>query len=278
MGTLTDVYANLVDDLFHRRRFDRLALYLADDYQVVDAYRPGRGGGVDGMRAHGMRALTGYHDVRYDIVDSVEVGDRLATRYVVVARDSKGGRVAASGLSLHHGRDGRLARSWHVGDQRDLGVYDEDELAPELLDRWMTSAPVDVGPLGGRHRTLVDRLYVQHAPVDDLVTADHLAYDPFADRLGIAGTVAINRALRAALTDVRFHILDAFEDGSRLATRFALRGRREGREVTVPGVSINEVKDGRLSRAWIYARYGRLAPLVRAAATEAALAAAEGAP
>ena len=58
---------------------------------------------------------------------------------------------------------------------------------------------------------------------------------------------------------------------NRLATRFAVRGRRDGRDVTVPGVSINEVKDGRLTRAWIYARYGRLAPLARTAAAEAAL-------
>jgi hypothetical protein len=270
MGTLTDVYVGLVDDVFHRRRYDRLARYLVDDYQVLDVFRPGRGAGPAGMRAHGEGAVAGVHDVRYDVIDAVEVGDRLATRYLVSGRDARGARVVASGLSLHHGRDGRLARSWHVGDQRDLGVYDEDDPPLDLVDRWMTSAPVSVGPLGACHRAMIDRFYGQEGSVDDLVDPDYLPCDPFAERVGVGGTVAINRAMRASLEGARFHILDAFEDASRLATRFAVRGRLDGREITIPGVSINEFRAGRVAHAWIYCRYGTLTALARRAAVEAA--------
>ena len=271
MGTLIAVYRGLIDDIFHRRRLDRIERYVTDDYQVDDVFRPERGHGRTGLRDHAETALSGFREVRYDVTDAVEVGHRLATRYVVTARDPAGRRVAATGLSLHHARAGRLARSWHVGDQRDLGVYSELDVPPDTLTRWMTPADdIQIGPLGLDHRTLVARLYRELGPVDDVLDADYLPCDPFAERLGAGGTVAINRALRTGLADVTFHILDAFEDEHRLATRFAVSGRRRGEAVTLPGVSINEFEDGRIARAWIYCRYGRLATLVRGALRRAA--------
>lgn len=271
MGTLTDAYCGFVDDVFHRRRFDRLERYVAEDYRVIDLFRPDRAPGRAGIRAYGEQVAAGIGEVRYEIVDAVEVPDRLATRYVVTGRTRAGERVAVSGLSLHHGLDGRLARSWHVADQRDLGVYSEDDLPVELAERWMVPVGVDIGPLGTRHRLLVDRLYGRGgAGVGDLLDPEYLAYDPFAERLGPGGTVAINRAFTRELTDVTFHILDAFEDATRLATRFAVRGRRGDRTVTVAGVSINRFRGDRITHAWIYARYGALSALARQAAEAAA--------
>lgn len=270
MGNLIAAYCGLIDDIFHRRRLDRIERHVTDDYQVDDVFRPARGHGRTGLRAYAETVLSGFSEVRYDVTHAVEVGHRLAIRYVVTARDPAGRRVAATGLSLHHGRAGRLARSWHVADQRDLGVYSEDDVPAATLTRWMTpAADVQVGPLGLEHRTLVARLYRQPGPVDDVLDADYLPCDPFAERLGVGGTVAINRALRTELADVTFHILDAFEDDHRLATRFAVSGRRGGKAVTIPGVSINEFEDGRIARAWIYCRYGRLAKLVRGAVSKA---------
>ena len=264
MGTLTDAYCGFVDDTFHRRRFDRIDRYVAEDYRVVDLFRPDRTQGRAGVRAYGEQVAGGIREVRYEVVDAVEVRDRLATRYVVTGRTTDGQRVAVSGLSLHHGNDGRLARSWHVADQRDLGIHSEDDLPGELADRWMVPVGVDIGPLGSRHRQLVDRLYgASGAVADDVLDPDYLPFDPFADRIGPGGTRAINRALARELTDVSFHILDAFEDDQRLATRFAVRGRRGGRTVTVAGVSLNRFRGDRITHAWIYARYGGLSELAR---------------
>lgn len=273
MGPLITAYRDMIDDAFHRGRFDRLGDYLTDDYAIVDVTRPERRGGVDGTRDHIERVQAGVRDLRYEILDAFESGDRMAVRYLVSGRAEDGRRLLATGLSFHHGRDGRLRKSWNIGDQRDLGVGCDAEPPAELVDRWSGPAIRGVGPLAARYALALDRLYGVQRPLGELMHPDYLPYDPFAARKGgIAATESFHAAVRERLVDVTYQVLDSFEVNDRLATRFTLRGLVDGEPATVLGLSVNQTREGRFHRAWIYSHYGRVT-----AAAEAAVAAAESA-
>jgi hypothetical protein len=255
----------MIDDAFHRRRTDRLEQYMTSDYRVVDATRPERAGGLDGQRAHIEGVLEGFEELRYDVVDAFEAGDRLAVRYVISARDREGRRVAASGVSLHHGADGLLRRSWHLGDQRDLGLAADGEPDAALVDRWCARADGGGGGvLAQRYRLAVDRLWGVPRAMGELVHPDYLVHDPFAPRPGgRTGLDDFHAALRAEYEEPSYQVLDSVEVRDRLATRFVLRGTYRGEPATILGLSINHFQEGRFHKAWIYCRYGRLAEVAR---------------
>lgn len=272
MGTLLDVYRDMIDDGFHRGRVDRLADHVTGDYTVVDLARPHRQGGVDGTAAHIEAVRAGVRDLRYEILDAFETGDRLAVRYLVTgqARDDDG-RVVITGISLHEGQGGRLHRSWNVGDQRDLGVADDREPAAETIARWATPPVRATAPLASRYATLVERVYGggQGGP-GDLLHGDYLPYDPFAARPGGGSASRFHAHFRALFADIQYDVLDSFEVDDKLATRYLVRGIVDGTPAHVLGVSINHARDGRFHRSWIYAQYGRVGALAREAAALAA--------
>lgn len=272
MGTLIDAYREMIDDGFHRGRFDRFDDYLTDDYTVIDLARPDRAGGVDGTRAHIARVRTGVRQLRYEILDAFEVGDRMAVRYLVTGEAiADGRRLVCTGISFHHGQDGRLRRSWNVGDQRDLGVSADDEPAPALVERWAGPPVPAEGVLARRYAALVERMYGGGAArhIDDLLHADYLPYDPFAARPGGDAAEGFHVCFRQQFDDIRYDVLDSFEVDDRLATRYLLRGVVGGAPATVIGLSINQARDGRFHRSWIYAQYGRVGVAARAAAAAA---------
>lgn len=264
MPSLAASYREMIDDAFHRRRTERLDQYVTWDYQIVDATRPARAGGVDGLRAHAEAMNDAYDELRYDVVDSFEAGDRLAVRYVVTARDRSGQRVAASGVSLHHGQGGLLRRTWHLGDQRDLGVVLDGEPDEDLVGRWYTGGEAGSGALAGRYKLAVDRLFGVPRPMGEIVHPDYLAYDPFAPRPGgRTGLDDFHATMRAEYEEPRYQVVDSFEVRDRLATRFLVTGLYRGEPATVLGLSINHFVEGRFHKAWIYCRYGRLGAVVK---------------
>lgn len=266
MAELAAAYRGLIDDVFHRRRVDRLERYVTEDYQVTDAFQPGRAGGIDGLRAYGVRMLTDLEHVRYDLVDQVERGDRLQVRYVASGRGAGGRPIVSHGLSMHHGRDGRLCASWNVADLRDLGVRADDEPAPALVERWRAAGGDGGGPLAQRYRQVIDRLYGAPGSLDDLVDPEYVTWDPFLARAPGAGpVVALHQRLRRVADDVRYEVIETFEDGDRLAARFLVRGLVAGSPVHALGLSINHVRERRLRCGAVLGRYGRLGTLLQTA-------------
>ncbi|HVV82370.1 MAG TPA: nuclear transport factor 2 family protein [Kofleriaceae bacterium] len=265
MGTLIAAYRDMIEDGFHRRRFDRFDQYLTDDYHVVDLARPDRQGGRDGTQAHIEGLLERFRDVRYEIIDAFEVGDKMAVRFVVTGRDADGKRLVSPGMSLHHGRGGLLRRSWHLGDQRDLGVAFDDEPAPELVDRWGGNVLRSGGPLATRYFLAVDRLWGVARPVGDLAHPDYVGWDPFAARgTGASSIDRFHEGLRAQYEQPLYEVLDTFEVKDWLATRFMVRGLHHGELATILGLSMNQFREGRLLKGNVFCRYGRLSGVAQA--------------
>jgi steroid delta-isomerase-like uncharacterized protein len=65
----------------------------------------------------------------------------------------------------------------------------------------------------------------------------------------------------AASPDLRFDVEESFASGDRVASRWTATGTHRGefrgvpptgRAVTVHGCTVNEVREGKIARAWIY--------------------------
>ena len=265
--SLAAAYREFIDEAFHLRRPARLERWLTDDYAAVDAFQPARAGGPDGTAAYCAATLAALPVLRYDVVDTLEVDGRLAVRYVAVGVDHGGRRVVVPGMSFHHGHGGKLARSWNVLDLRDLGRHTDADVTPAEAERWRAHAAVTPGPHARTYAAVVDRLYGAPGPTEALIDPEYRAFDPFADLARTAASAtALHQRVRDALAGARLEVLDSFEAGDQLATRFLVTGKVDGRPLAVPGLSINHLRGGRLHRADLYCRYGSLLALARTGA------------
>jgi steroid delta-isomerase-like uncharacterized protein len=92
---------------------------------------------------------------------------------------------------------------------------------------------------------------------DDLIDHDALA---FAGRApGAAGLAQVIAMIRAALPDLRRTIEQQIAEGDRVVTRFTDRGTHRGellgipatgRAVTVSGINIDLIRDGKIAEIW----------------------------
>lgn len=86
----------------------------------------------------------------------------------------------------------------------------------------------------------------------------HLAGNP--EPLDRAGWFAFYRAFRQAFPDARFTVEDAIAEGDQVVLRLTMRGTHQGvfngipatgRAVTVSGVSIERIVEGRIVEGWV---------------------------
>jgi steroid delta-isomerase-like uncharacterized protein len=73
---------------------------------------------------------------------------------------------------------------------------------------------------------------------------------------------AVVARLRQAFPDIRYHIDDAILSGDRMALRWEARGTHRGeylgfqgtgRPISYTGITLYELRDGRIARAWVSA-------------------------
>ena len=76
---------------------------------------------------------------------------------------------------------------------------------------------------------------------------------------GEGGVIDLIGMLRAALPDMQFEIDDVFGAGDRVAMRFTLRGTHRaellgrpptGRPITVSGINVYRLADGKIAETW----------------------------
>jgi predicted ester cyclase len=69
----------------------------------------------------------------------------------------------------------------------------------------------------------------------------------FHGQEGIAKSVALYRAV---FPDLRIVVEDQTADGDRVTSRWTLHGNHKGRAVTLPGITISRVENGRIAEDW----------------------------
>jgi steroid delta-isomerase-like uncharacterized protein len=99
------------------------------------------------------------------------------------------------------------------------------------------------------------------AVLDELVAPDYVNHDPFVPGLppGPEGLKPIFAGLRAAFADLHYTIDDQLADGDKVATRWTMRGTHTGelmgipatgKAVTVSGIQIERIVDGKIVEHW----------------------------
>lgn len=246
-------------------RTDRTA-WLHPDYAMHDRFQ--ERGGRDGTAALWTRLGAQVEDLRYEVLDTFEQGDRLAARYVLTGRRRDGRAVVAHGMSINHFVDAQVREGWTIYEPTDLDLA----LAPlDLADPWR-GEPLAITPRPppqARTRLeayawLVDAVY-RRADLGAFAEACHpdfSTFDPMARRgRSVADVAAFHGRFLAAAGGAAYHIVDAVEQGDDLAVRFRVDLPARA---AVAGLSINRFAGERIARSWVYVDYRALADVVRA--------------
>jgi steroid delta-isomerase-like uncharacterized protein len=98
---------------------------------------------------------------------------------------------------------------------------------------------------------------------DALYTATHVLHDPMAPPGLAAGPQGMNEFLApyfVAFPDLHFTVEDQIAEGDKVATRYTARGTHRGelmgiaptgKHVTVTGIFISRVEEGKLAEMWL---------------------------
>ena len=93
-----------------------------------------------------------------------------------------------------------------------------------------------------------------------IVAPEHVTHDPTGDLYGPEGLRIDIAGYRSAFPDLRMTTEDYVADGDRVARRFTLRGTHQGafmgvaptgRRVSLDGLAIHRVAEGRLVETWL---------------------------
>jgi steroid delta-isomerase-like uncharacterized protein len=97
------------------------------------------------------------------------------------------------------------------------------------------------------------------ALVDELVAADYVGHSPLGDIHGPEGTKQLETVLKGAFPDYRVEVEDQIVNGDKVVTRWTARGTHQGpfqripptgKSMTMTGMTIFRIADGKLVEGW----------------------------
>lgn len=87
--------------------------------------------------------------------------------------------------------------------------------------------------------------------IEAIVAPDVVFRNPPAVVTGIDGFRKLVAALRAAIPDLRFTLEDELAEGNKVATRWVMRGTRDGKKIDVTGMDIFLIAEGKIREVWV---------------------------
>jgi predicted ester cyclase len=89
------------------------------------------------------------------------------------------------------------------------------------------------------------------AAIDAIVAPDVVFRNPPAVVKGIADFKRLVASLRGAFPDLHFTLEDELAEGSKVATRWVMRGTQGARKLDVSGMDIFLIADGKIREVWV---------------------------
>ena len=208
--------------------------------------------GLEAFMAYNAATRERYPDIECRVNGHFELGGDHGIEWTCRGTDNvTDGHFETSGTSLYTISNGRITSeraSWDIlGHARETGVVpplDRDQENIELAER------------------LTRDLYVRGdmAAAYEILAEDFVFHVPAGGKLrGIEAVQARAAMFREAFPDLTFTTSEAIASGDTVASRWTFRGTHRGaflgveatdRPVTIEGISMVRIRDGKLTEAW----------------------------
>ena len=106
------------------------------------------------------------------------------------------------------------------------------------------------------HKELARRALEEVCPRGHFAKAEQFYSPSFRDHVnalefhGMEGVRQSVRLYRSVLPDLRIEVEDQLLDGDRVASRWVARGTNHGRRATLTGITISQIRDGKIVEDW----------------------------
>jgi steroid delta-isomerase-like uncharacterized protein len=259
-----------------------------DDFRLNALSQNTHSPGVSGAaarreaRAQAERWLEGFPDLRLTVDEQLAEGDFVASRHTAAGTQARafmglpntGRHGMISGITISRVRGDRISEMWTcwdaVGMMQQLGILPSapgDVSLEETRSVFAAQALLPDGPdTVGEAKAIVRRFYdeVWNAGrldvVDDLFVDHFVGHAPGGEVSRGPGAVRDFVAdWRSVVPDVQIDVHQQVGEGARVATRFTGHGTHQGawlgipptgKEISLSGISITRVVDGRFVSEW----------------------------
>lgn len=251
--SLADRYRDFVDRLWHARDDGVIDELVAPDI-VVD-YGGKRLVGREAFRTAVIAYREAFGHSTYTIEQADEIGDRVWAKWRVTGSHTgmlldvapTHAPIAITGLTVQRFANGQMIE----------GAVHWDRLT--LLEQLRSASSP-----GAIYRAFVTRVFEggDLAAIPDFIDEDYVGEEEGGQkRFGHAGARRVAEAFRAGLVNLKYEIHELSEDGPRVFARWTVSGDHggtlfgvppTGRHLAVGGMSLNEMRNGRIWRGSIF--------------------------
>jgi steroid delta-isomerase-like uncharacterized protein len=290
MGTVEQnksIIQSFFEEVWNKGNFGFMDEIYTDDFQLNALWQNtslGRSGTAAKEEARGtiQRWLQGFPDMHVTIEEEIGEGDFVAARLLAVGTQSRefmgipntGKRGAVSGITINRIEGDRVAQTWTCWDaagmMMQLGIIPSPPGAdaPEDAEAaWTASARLGEGSGTAQEtKDVITRFYRELWVEGNLDLADELFAPDFVGHApgntAIRGPQGVKKLVgewRVGVPDLDLEIHAQVAEGSRCATRFTGRGTHlgpwlgippTGKEVSLSGIAITRVVDGKVVSDW----------------------------
>lgn len=253
------------EEVWNNGRFEFIDEMYAENFTLHALWQntalggSGETSGKEAAKEVIKRWRDGFPDVHISVEDQIVEGDVVTSRHVFSGTNESpfqgipptGRHGAVSGITMTKVVDGKITDAWTMWDvvslMRQMGVM---------------SDPLD----GERNKAVVHRLYEEVWNQNNADAADELLSNDFEGRAaaehplaGPADVKALAAMWRAGLSNLHVEVEAAYAESDRVVTRYRITGVHTGpllgvaptgREVSVAGMSIARLAEGKIVSDW----------------------------
>jgi len=231
---------------------------------------------LESLKGYAVAVRAGMPDFHVTNEYMVAEGDKVAGRWTATATQTgelvgippTGKQATWTGISIYRFADGKVVEAWWSKDV--AGLMEQLGVMPATREDYTWGVPSEVtGDPGDpeTNKTIFQGMFDEVmnkgnlAVVDELFAADYVMHDPVSpiEVRGPEGFKQVAAMYAAAFPDMQSTIEDMIAEGDQVAFRWTLIGTHNGelmgipatgRRITVTGISIYRLADGKLVETW----------------------------
>lgn len=278
-----------VEEFWNQGDEESLAELVLADYILHTPSSPVPIPGLDGVRMVRQGYVTAFPDLKITPEAMIAEGDTVVVRNTIAGTHTgplmgispTGLLVTLTDICFHRLVNGKIAETWQCYDL--LGILQQIGVVPPMGRQgytWGTPSVV-IGQPGDpeTNQELIEHLVEQAwnngnlGVIDDVVASDYVLHDPTFP-MPIHGSEGFKEyifAMNSPFPNARITVEAIIAQGDKVAVRWTYTGTQEremmgipatGRTVTLNGITIHRLADGKIVESWFcYDMFGLLQQL-----------------